>query len=223
MQNFLTRVKNRNLNKKSLEALILVGAFDAFGARGYLLANSDLMLAFNREQVAAAESAQDSLFSFGGDNSVNDLTLIDAPDATKAQKLIWEKDLLGVYVSGHPLDDFADELKKRPTISFIKQSVTEKIEMTVVQLKGSLITAGMIASVRELLTKKGDKMAFIVLADQKDQIEMVAFPETYAEQKDLLVPGTCVAVKGKLSIRNDEPSIMLDRVKAFSAPVDTNQ
>ncbi len=221
MQNFLTRIKNRNLNKKSLEALILVGAFDAFGARGYLLANSDLMLSFNREQVAAAESAQDSLFGFGSDTGVNDLTLIDAPDATKAQKLIWEKDLLGVYVSGHPLDDFADELKKRPTISFIKQSVTEKIEMTVVQLKGSLVTAGMIASVRELLTKKGDKMAFIVLADQKDQIEMVAFPETYAEQKDLLIPGTCVAVKGKLSIRNDEPSIMLDRVKAFSTPIDT--
>ena len=97
----------------------------------------------------------------------------------------------------------------------IKKSVFEKHEIAVVQLKGSLVTAGMIASIRELLTKKGDKMAFIQLADQKDSIEMVAFPETYAEQKDLLVPGNCVAVKGKLSIRNDEPSIMLDRVKAL--------
>ena len=217
IQNFLTRIKNRNLNKKSLEALIMVGAFDAFGARGYLLANVDLMLSFNREQIAAIESAQDSLFGFGS-SSVNDLTLIEAPDATKAQKLIWEKDLLGVYVSGHPLDDFATELEKRPSISFIKKSVFEKHEIAVVQLKGSLVTAGMIASIRELLTKKGDKMAFIQLADQKDSIEMVAFPETYAEQKDLLVPGNCVAVKGKLSIRNDEPSIMLDRVKAFTTP-----
>ncbi len=216
IQNFLTRIKNRNLNKKSLEALVMVGAFDAFGARGYLLANTDLMLSFNREQVAAAESAQDSLFSFGGGGSVNDLTLIDAPDATKAQKLIWEKDLLGVYVSGHPLDDFAVELDKRPSIGYIKRAVFEKQDMAVGQLKGSLVTAGMIASVRELLTKKGDKMAFVLLADQKDSIEMVAFPETYAEQKDLLVPGNCVAVKGKLSIRNDEPSIMLDRVKSFS-------
>jgi DNA polymerase III alpha subunit len=59
-------------------------------------------------------------------------------------------------------------------------------------------------------------MAFVQLADQKDSIEMVAFPETYAEQKDLLVPGNCVAIKGKLTIRNDEPSIMIDRVKLFS-------
>jgi DNA polymerase-3 subunit alpha len=216
MQNFLTRVKNRNLNKKSLEALIMVGAFDAFGTRGHLLANVDLMLSFNREQVAAAESAQDSLFGFGGGSGVNDLTLIDAPDATKAQKLIWEKELLGVYVSGHPLDDFKAELDKRPSIGFIKNAVAEKQEITVVQLKGSLVTAGMIAGVRELLTKKGDKMAFVQLADQKDSIEMVAFPETYAEQKDLLVPGNCVAIKGKLTIRNDEPSIMIDRVKLFS-------
>jgi len=217
MQNFLTRIKNRNLNKKSLEALIMVGAFDVFGTRGHLLANVDLMLSFNREQVAAAESAQDSLFGFGGGSSVNDLALVDAPDATKAQKLIWEKDLLGVYVSGHPLDDFKAELDKRPSIGFIKNAVAEKQEITVVQLKGSLVTAGMIAGVRELLTKKGDKMAFVQLADQKDQIEMVAFPETYAEQKDLLVPGNCVAIKGKLTIRNDEPSIMIDRVKAFAS------
>jgi DNA polymerase-3 subunit alpha len=73
----------------------------------------------------------------------------------------------------------------------------------------------MITSVRELLTKKGDKMAFVVLGDQKDQIEMVAFPSTYMEQKDLFVPGMCIAVKGKLTIRNDEPSIALDRVKSL--------
>jgi DNA polymerase-3 subunit alpha len=74
----------------------------------------------------------------------------------------------------------------------------------------------MIVSVRELITKKGDKMAFVVLGDQHDTIEMVAFPfYLYAEQKDLFVPGQCVAIKGKLTIRNDEPSIAIDRVKAL--------
>jgi DNA polymerase III subunit alpha len=214
IQDFLSRIKNRNLNKKSLEALIMVGAFDSFDERGHLLANVDLMLSFNREQVAAAESAQDSLFGFGG-GSVSNLTLAPAEAAIKAQKLIWEKELLGVYVSGHPLDDHEAEVVKRPRIGAILAAVAEQDELSIVRLKGSLVTAGMITSVRELITKKGDKMAFLVLGDQKDQIEMVAFPTTYAEQKDLFQVGQCLAIKGKLSIRNDQPSIAIDRVKGL--------
>jgi DNA polymerase-3 subunit alpha len=219
LQDFLTRIKNRNLNKKSLEALIMVGAFDSMDERGHLLANVDLMLAFNREQLANAESAQDSLFGLGG-SSVSDLNLAPAPPATKAEKLIWEKDLLGIYVSGHPLDDHAAEVEKRPRIRTILEAVENKEEINVLRMKGELVTAGMITSVRELITKKGDKMAFIVLGDQTDTIEMVAFPTTYAEQKDLFVVGQCLAVKGKLTIRNDEPSIAIDRVKAL-VPITT--
>jgi len=219
IQDFLTRIKNRNLNKKSLEALIMVGAFDSLGERGHLLGNVDLMLAFNREQVATAESAQDSLFGLGGDNSVSNLTLQVAAAASKAQKLIWEKELLGVYVSGHPLDDHTVEVEKRPRIGAIRQSVETGEEIAIVRLKGELVTAGMVTSVRELFTKKGDKMAFIVLSDQTDTIEMVAFPETYASQKDLFSVGTCLAIKGKLTIRNDEPSIVIDRVKALASVI----
>jgi DNA polymerase-3 subunit alpha len=174
------------------------------------------MLAFNREQVSQAESAQDSLFGLGG-HSVSNLSLTPAPSATKTDKLIWEKELLGIYVSGHPLDDFAAEITKRPSITTIKETVANNEEIAIVRLKGELVTAGMITGVRELITKKGDKMAFIVLGDQKDQIEMVAFPTIYAEQKDLLQVGQCLAIKGKLTIRNDEPSIVIDRVKALTA------
>ncbi len=214
LQDFLTRIKNRNLNKKSLEALIMVGAFDSMDERGHLLANVDLMLSFNREQIASAESAQDSLFGLGG-NSVSNLTLLPAPAASKAEKLIWEKELLGIYVSGHPLDDYEAEVVKRPRIGMILNAVRNNEEITIVRLKGELVTTGMIVSVRELITKKGDKMAFVVLGDQHDTIEMVAFPSTYTEQKELFVPGQCVAIKGKLTIRNDEPSIAIDRVKAL--------
>lgn len=203
MQDFLTRIKNRNLNKKSLEALILVGAFERFGERGFLLANSDTMLTFNREQTAAAESAQDSLF--GNVASMSNLKLIPAEPAAMAQMLVWEKDLLGVYVSGHPLDNFKEEVEKRTSIAQVRTSFQGQ----------EIKTAGMIASVRELITKKGDKMAFLVLADQKDTIEMVAFPTTYAEQKELFVVGSCLAIKGRLSIRNDEPSIAIEKVKAL--------
>lgn len=214
---FLTRIHDRNLNKKSLEALIMVGAFDRFGERGMLLANVDLMLNFNREHVSAAASAQDSLFGGIGGGSESDLALTQADPTPTAQLLIWEKDLLGVYVSGHPLDDFKEEVDKRPRIGFIKQAVADKEEMTVLSLKGSLVTAGMVTAIREFFTKKGDRMAFGTLSDQTDSIDMVAFPETYDKNKDLFVTGMCVAIKGKLTIRNDEPSIMVDRVKSLSS------
>ena len=216
MQDFLSRLTHRNLNKKSLEALVTVGAFDKFHERGLLYANIEGMLVFNREKVSARESAQDSLFGSAMAGGISDLKLIASPEATTATKLIWEKELLGVYVSGHPLNEFKEELAKRTAVSFIKQAVYEKQEIPILQMKGSLATAGIITAMRELITKKGDKMAFVTLGDLKDQIEMVAFPETYAEQRELFVIGNCIAVKGKLTIRNDEPSIAIERVKALA-------
>ncbi len=218
MEDFLKRVQDRTLNKKSLESLIMAGAFDRFGERGMLLSNVETMLGFHREQQSQKESAQDSLFGGLAAASGGELSLAPAPPTPIAQKLIWEKDLLGVYVSGHPLDDYEEEIKKRTDIAYIKKAVAEKEEMAVLQMKGELITAGMISAVRELITKKGDKMAFVTLANQRDSIEMVVFPNLYAEQKDLLSVGACVAIKGKLTIRNDEPSIAVDRIKSL-APV----
>ena len=148
--------------------------------------------------------------------SNDEISLDVGADIPKTQQLIWEKDLLGVYVSGHPLDEYQDEMSKRPSISSIKQAVNEKQEIAVLRLKGELVTAGMIVDVRELMTKKGDRMAFVILGDQKDQIEMVVFPKTYTELRSILNVGACIAIKGKLSIRNDEPSIAVDKAKLFS-------
>ncbi|HEY0964300.1 MAG TPA: DNA polymerase III subunit alpha, partial [Candidatus Paceibacterota bacterium] len=108
LQDFLTRIHDRNLNKKSLEALICAGAFDSFGERGQLYANLDTLLAYNREHVAGKETGQDSLFADLG--SVSDLILFPSSPAPISQKLQWEKELLGVYVSGHPLDDLKSEV-----------------------------------------------------------------------------------------------------------------
>ncbi len=204
--NFLSRITDRNLNKKSIEALIKTGCFDRFEERGKLLHNLDLLLSFNKEQSSRKESSQDSLFSLFSGSEVSALTLQNGLPATKMEKLLAEKELLGVYVSGHPLDDFADELKKRPSIDTIRKDLRNGVPV---------VTAGMIETVRELLTKKGDKMAFIVLGNLTDTIEMVAFPETYHTYASVFAPGTCVAVKGRLSIRNDEPSIAIEQIKAL--------
>lgn len=204
MQDFLCRIHDRGLNKKSLEALITTGAFDKFGERGQFYTNLENLLAYNREHVAGKEANQDSLF--GGLAEVDNLVLYPAEDATMTEKLLWEKELLGVYVSGHPLNTFASEVEKRPRIGQVKKG----------HQGTTVVTTGLIESVRELLTKKGDRMAFVKLSDQVDSIETVAFPEAYAENRELLEPGTCVAVKGKLNFRNDEPSILIDKIKALA-------
>jgi DNA polymerase-3 subunit alpha len=185
------------------------GSFDRFEERGTLLHNLDTLLAYHKERANGRESSQDSLFSGIDDPSLHDIVLTKAEPATKTDMLKWERELLGVYVSGHPLDDFGDEMKKRPSIKSIKSDSRNGIPV---------VTVGMIETVRELLTKRGDRMAFVGLADQTDSIEMVAFPETYRGNQTLLQPGTCVAVKGRLSIRNDEPTIALEQIKTL-APV----
>ncbi|MEX0917965.1 MAG: DNA polymerase III subunit alpha [Candidatus Paceibacterota bacterium] len=217
LTDLLSRIHDRNLNKKSLEALVMTGAFDRFAERGRMYANIDTMLAFNREQIAGRESSQESLFG-GVESGMNELILADATPATPQQKLQWEKDLLGVYVSGHPLDAHRDELKKRKTITDIKDDGRNGIPV---------VTAGMVETVRELLTKKGDRMAFVGLVNHTDAIEMTAFPEVYRANQSLLTPGSCIAVKGTLNIRSGEPTILVDKVKSLAtqptAPIDNNE
>jgi len=216
LDDFLSRIHDRNLNKKSLEALVMAGALDSFEERGKMFANIDNLLAFNKEQVAGKQASQDSLFA-GDTSGVSGLVLQDSVPATAAQKLQWEKDLLGVFVSGHPLDNFVEELNKgkREPIEKIKQAVSEKKEIDIVRMKGELVTAGMVDNVRELLTKKGDRMAFVQLVNHSDSIEMTAFPETFRAYQELLQTGKCIAVKGHLQIRNEEPTIMIGQVKAL--------
>jgi len=201
MQDFLTRIQDRGLNKKSLEALTCAGAFDNFGSRSQFYGNLENLLAFNREHVSSKETGQDSLF--GGFTELSGLVLTPTEKISIGQKLLWEKELLGVYVSGHPLDAVRAEVEKRPRITQIKKGYQGT----------TVVTTGLVESVKELLTKKGDRMAFIKLTDQDDSIETVAFPETYHDNRELLVPGNCVAIKGKFNLRNDEPSILIDKVK----------
>lgn len=204
LSDFLSRVNDRNLNKKSLEALIQTGALDRFEDRGLMYANLDTLLEFNKASVSAKEASQDSLF---GGTEVMMLTLEPSSPIPEAQKLTWEKELLGVYVSGHPLDNYTAELKKRATITSLRQDNRNGIPV---------VTAGMVESVRELLTKKGEKMAFIQLVDKSDQIEMTAFPETYRTLQEVLQPSVCLAVKGRLQIRSGEPTIMIENAKRLT-------
>jgi DNA polymerase-3 subunit alpha len=203
LSDFLGRIKGATLNKKSLESLIMCGALDSLGERGIMLANLERLLEYHRD--AQKDSAQDSLFAGGG--QLSELALVPHAAASQEQRLAWEKELLGLYVSGHPLDKFKDKLAARPmNLAQIKTNVSP----------GQLIVAaGMVSDVRVILTKGGDQMAFIKITDFDDTIEAVVFPKGYAEYKEILRPETCIALKGRLSNRNGELSMVADALKAL--------
>jgi len=197
---FLSRVKHKNVNKKSLEALIKSGAFDAFGERGAMLANMDRALTFNRE---GANASQDSLFGGSGGDAI--FTMDVAEPVSVKERLRWEKELLGLYVSGHPLDAYKEKLaKQKGDIKSIKEHVRPGADVVV---------SGVIENIREITTKGGDAMAFARIADYSGAIEAVFFPKTFTAHKDLVVTDSCVVVKGKLSDRNGELGILADAVK----------
>jgi len=208
LEDFLNRVKDRNLNKKSLESLVKCGAMDAFGDRGVMLANTTELLEFNKDQQSQ-HAEQGSFFDMMG-NSASQLKLKPAESAKPADCLVWEKELLGLYVSGHPLDKYREILLKRElNIEKLKENGKEET---------AYIIAGIIEEAKEIATKKDKsiKMMFLKVADLSGSLEVVVFPKTYEQIKSVLIQESCVVIKGKFSKRNGTPSMILDSVRKLS-------
>jgi len=201
---FLARVADKNLNKKSLESLIQSGALDEFGERGNLSANIDLLLEYHREHIKAPTN-MGSLFGASSSPQAA-LRLPASAPATQDQKLAWEKELLGLYISGHPLDKHSAKLQNaKTTIKNAKEN-----------LRGvETVIAGFIESTQSILTKNGEKMLFARIADLSSSIELVAFPRVLKENEALFAAGACVMLKGKISERNGEASFVVERAKAL--------
>ena len=202
---FLTCVPDKNLNKKSLESLIQCGALDSFGERGNLLANIELILSYHREHMNAPTD-QGSLFG-GASAAPAILRLPPSPAATMETRLLWEKELLGLYISGHPLD------KHRAILS--KQKMDLKTAKEKFPRGAETVIGGFLAEARVILTKNGEKMMFAKLTDYSDGIEVVFFPRTFKEAEQFLVVGTCILIKGRFSERNGETSFMAEKVKGL--------
>ena len=211
LSDFLERIQDRNLNKKSIEALVKSGAMDEFGERGILLANVENMLKYNKE-ISGGNQNQDSLFGiFDGGGSEN-FRLEQAEPASMKDKLAWEKELLGLYISGHPLDKFRAILEKQP-INIKK--IKEETKTVQAEVDGGKAIGGIIEEVREVTTKNNDLMAFIKIADFTSSIEAVVFPKTYAQFKTSVVVDKCIAAVCKISERNGEISLIVERLKVL--------
>ncbi|QQG37818.1 MAG: DNA polymerase III subunit alpha [Candidatus Kaiserbacteria bacterium] len=203
---FLSRVTDKNLNRKSLESLIQCGAFDDMGiTRGELMANIETLLTFHREHLKAPQD-QGSLFGALAPAKIS-LSLEKAQPVPLDVLLEWEKELLGLYVSGHPLDKHKDKLtRQKMDIKTGKEKFPRGVETVI---------AGLLETVQPILTKKGERMLFARLADYSDGVEIVAFPRVVKENEQLFLAGTCILVKGKFSERNGEASFVVERAKAL--------
>ena len=178
---------------------------DELGERGQMFENVEDLLLYHREGKKTDES-QESLFGLMADSStIPKLKLNESMPATQTDKLTWEKELLGLYISGHPLDKFKNQLEKRQySIKRVLDGLEDGMQVAV---------AGIINEVKYINTKSAEKMAFVNFSDFTGTIEIVVFPKIFEKYKEFLEPNLCVVIKGRISYRNDSISLLAEAVK----------
>ena len=202
IEDFVKRTHTRTFNKKSWEALAKSGALDSLGERNALLASTESVLEFARglnKTVNQASLFGEALMPASG------MQLQAAEPAGKRERLAWEKELLGMYVSAHPMEEFAAQLKN------IAHPVKYMVENNIKQG----VMGGVITRVQKILTKKGEPMAFVDLEDMTGVIEVVVFPGIFASSKDIILEEKIVLITGKLSDKDGEPKFLADEIKEF--------
>lgn len=206
LEDFLTRVRHKNLNKKSLEALIISGALDQFGERSQLLGNVGSLLEYNR-QLMNMHADQGSLF---GETNESHIKLREVPNLAHDVILGMEKESLGVYVSGHPLEHLRERFKKS------KFNIGMVLNPESVKPKQKVVIGGIIEEIKPITTRKGEKMAFVTLSDFTGSIETVVFPKVYEKHRELLAEDAIIAIQAKVSDRDGKRSVLVEGVKEIS-------
>lgn len=197
---FCERVNLKIVGKRVIESLIKVGGFDNCEKlnRRTLLENMELIIAYGQKKQEEKALGQVSLFDMGGgqgqDESRELLDLRDSEDFEAIEKLAYEKELMGIYVSGHPLDRFSDVLRQ------LSSSSLADIHEMLGEGKRDFTLGGMIREQKVILTKKGDKMAFLTLEDLSGTMECLVFPRVYAEYVDLLASDEPVIMTGQVNL-----------------------
>ena len=203
------RVDLRRIGKRALESMVKVGVFDEWGTRPQLIDALDGMISYSGTTHAAAEVGQMTLFGGNGGSFKVAVNLIraekDVPAIDRRQLLDWEKELIGVYLSEHPLEHRLAELQSVITAR------TGDLDPT---WNGKGVTlAGLVAGVRTLNTKKGQPMAFVTLEDLDGKIDLVFFPKAWAAGRESVQPNQILVVRGKVQAENEAISILVDSVQ----------
>lgn len=206
---FVNRVNSKDLNKKSMEALIKAGAFDAFNERNQLLANLEKLLEIARENQKSKSNGQMGLFAAAKTSAGNNIRLEPAEPARLLEKLTWEKELLGLYVSSHPLNGFRKLFETKTTaIATINKTMVNK----------KIILGGLISNVKKIITKNGKPMLFIKLEDLTAKMEVVVFPNLLERNPEPLKENKIVFIAGRVDDRNGDLKIVADDAQEILAP-----
>lgn len=194
LEDFFERVNVRIVNRKALESLVKAGALDRFGERAYLLNNLDVLLAYASRLQKEKASGQTDLF---GNMLENDAVLkptlklqIGGVEYSQREQLQWERELLGIYLSQHPLDDYK---------VWLEEQTMALHEITPDHHNRAATIGGVVLDVRSIVTKNGQKMAFVQLADATGETELILFPRTYIDSEALWEKDRIVTVTGKIS------------------------
>lgn len=186
---FCQRIDLRKVNRRVLEALIKAGALDSFNqSRAVLLANIEHALQAAEQHANAHLLGQKDLF---GSAITNTQSYISVSEASKQEILQGEKETLGYYLSGHPIQVYEAEFAKFITIPLGALSTAKTQSVTI---------AGLIINVRTMFTKRGDRMAFITLEDRTGMIELTVFSELYEENKEILIKDQIIIAEGEVSV-----------------------
>jgi DNA polymerase-3 subunit alpha len=198
----------RGVNKRVLESLIKAGALDSLGSRGTLLHNTNRILSLAQREQHLRETGQSTMFDLWGEATPAPLPSLDleVADIPTKEKLAWEKELLGVYLSEHPFNSFASNMTLETTLC--GQIDAELAGQTV-------IVAGMVTSVRQLFTRDRHLFASAILEDLDGSIEVMVWPNVYASTKELWEEGNILLVEGKVRLRDDRVQINCDSVRHY--------
>jgi DNA polymerase-3 subunit alpha len=204
LNDFARRVDLRAVGKRAIEYLIKVGAMDAFGNRAALLASLDRVVSISSNHFRAAEAGQMSLF--GESTGVTeDIQLPDVSNVDKREMLNWERELIGLYVSDHPLTPYQQTFAQ--IVSYFSGQLHEA------QHEEKVRVAGLITAVRPYTTKTNKPMGFVTLEDIQGNIELVLFPKTWQKTHEQLAVGRIIIVEGKVDTGSTPPKILVDEIR----------
>jgi len=208
MSDFIYRVHSKDLNKKSMEALIKAGAFDQFAERNQLLHNLEKLLEIARENQKQKSSPQIGLFA-SNKTTLPEIKLEAVSPAKQFEKLMWEKELLGLFVSSNPLQGYRKLFESRcfPISKINKDSVNKKI-----------ILGGIISGIKKIITKTGKPMLFMKLEDLTAKTEIVVFPNLLEANPRALQDNKIVFIAGRVDDRNGELKVVADDVQEILTP-----
>ena len=206
MEDFVGRMSMKEVNKRTLENFIKSGALDTLpGTRRQKMAVAPTMLEEKSRERKSMFEGQLSLFDIAGDEARDEfqITFPDVGEYSKEELLAFEKDILGVYISGHPLDDYEDAWRRNITATSADFMVDEETEKAVVQDGSRVIIGGMVAGKTVKTTRTNQLMAFITLEDLMGSVEVIVFPKDYEANRELFTEDAKLFIRGRVSIGDD--------------------